>query len=105
MPHGLNKVGPYLALVNGWLDGFSHEPSPINILIVTIIIRYGDWTDIEYAVTKTRESYGYNNAVSKNMNNISISVTIITVTIMIIIIPSSYSHCIGINISSRRPRK
>ena len=34
------------------------------ILMVTIFIRYGDWTDIDYAVTKTRESYGYNNAVS-----------------------------------------
>ena len=57
------------------------------ILIVTIIIRYGDWTDIDYAVTKTRESYGYNNAVSiisiiqvsnKNAVRINIGISIST---------------------------
>ena len=26
-------------------------------------LRYGKWTDIDYAVTKTRESYGFNNLV------------------------------------------
>ena len=49
--------------------------------MVTIFIRYGDWTDIDYAVTKTRESYGYNNAVSiiisiqlSNKNAVSINI-------------------------------
>ena len=53
------------------------------ILMVTIFIRYGDWTDIDYAVTKTRESYGYNNAVSiisiiqvSNKNAVSINIGI-----------------------------
>ena len=32
-------------------------------LVNAVVIRYGNWTDIDYAVAKTRESYGYNNVV------------------------------------------
>ena len=38
---------------------------------MVMIIRYGDWTDIDYAVTKTRESYGFNNVVSINIGIIA----------------------------------
>ena len=33
------------------------------IFVNAVVIRYGNWTDIDYAVAKTRESYGYNNVV------------------------------------------
>ena len=40
----------------------------ILMIIIVTIVRYGNWTDIDYAVTKTRESYGFNNAVSINIS-------------------------------------
>merc|ERR1711970_788295 len=53
--HG-GGVGKYLA------DWICEGEAPYE-LIEFDPLRYGDWTDIDYAVTKTRESYGYNNAV------------------------------------------
>merc|ERR1711970_1062900 len=53
--HG-GGVGKYLA------DWICEGEAPYE-LIEFDPLRYGNWTDIDYAVTKTRESYGYNNAV------------------------------------------
>jgi len=53
--HG-GGVGKYLA------DWICEGEAPYE-LIEFDPLRYGDWATIDYAVTKTRESYGYNNAV------------------------------------------
>jgi len=53
--HG-GGVGKYLT------DWICDGEAPYELLELDPL-RYGKWTNIEYAIAKTRESYGYNNAI------------------------------------------